>query len=362
MSSRSEIRRSRLSSPTTTSMSSASCWPSTAPASSSAWPSAIVIGVRSWCAASCRNRRWSSSSLALCSLISAVRPVGRQPPVGVPGHRQEHQRQQRVLGQLGGRLGPDRHVKRDADRGHHQHRARHPEGGSPVPGAEPVDERQARPDEVERDGLPGREHEHEVEVDQGEDRPHDVDRAGRVRPAETGQRALAASPPPQPGHELIALTPHGLDQVEAELGAESADAHVDHVGPRVEVVAPDGGEQLALGDRVPGVLRELAQQQELQPGEVHRAVADVRHQPGHVEGDLAGPDHLAAQPAPAPGRAARPARTAWSGSPGRRARADRPWWPRRRRRTARSRPGRGGRPAACPAPGGRPGRASPGRG
>ena len=47
---------------------------------------------------------------------------------------------------------------------------------------------------------------------------------------------------------------------------------------------------------MPGVLGELAQQQELQPGEVHRAVADVRHQPGHVEGDLAGPDDLAAQP------------------------------------------------------------------
>src|ERR1700733_9906846 len=104
-----------------------------------------------------------------------------------------------------------------------------------------------------------------------------------------------------PGHELIALTPHGLDQVEAQLGAEAADAHVNDVGPRVELVAPDGGEQLALGDRVPRVLRELAQQQELEPGEMHRAVADVRHQPGHVEGDLAGPDDLAAQPDPDPG-------------------------------------------------------------
>src|ERR1700677_126929 len=77
------------------------------------------------------------------------------------------------------------------------------------------------------------------------------------------------------GHELIALTPYRLDQVKAQLGAEPADAHVDHVGPRVELVAPDGGEQLALGDRVPGVLDQLAQQQELKPGEMHRAVADV---------------------------------------------------------------------------------------
>src|ERR1700678_3614890 len=30
-------------------------------------------------------------------------------------------------------------------------------------------------------------------------------------------------------HELITLTPHRLDQLEAELGAEPAHAHVDHV-------------------------------------------------------------------------------------------------------------------------------------
>src|ERR1700743_1408666 len=46
--------------------------------------------------------------------------------------------------------------------------------------------------------------------------------------------------------ELIALTPHGLDQVEAELGAQSPDARVDDVGAGVRVVAPDGGEQPAL--------------------------------------------------------------------------------------------------------------------
>src|ERR1700757_3006574 len=63
------------------------------------------------------------------------------------------------------------------------------------------------------------------------------------------------------GDELIALTPHGLDQVEAELGANPPDAHVHHIGAGVEVVAPDGGGQAALGDRVPGVGGELPQQQ-----------------------------------------------------------------------------------------------------
>ncbi len=64
------MRRSRLSSPITTPMSSPCCSPARSVASSSAWPRAMVIGVRSWCAASCRNCRWSVSRRALCSPIS----------------------------------------------------------------------------------------------------------------------------------------------------------------------------------------------------------------------------------------------------------------------------------------------------
>src|SRR3984885_1796890 len=85
-----------------------------------------------------------------------------------------------------------------------------------------------------------------------------------------------ASVPGSPGDELIALTPYGLDQVEAELGADPPYAHVHHVGARVEVVAPDGGEPAGLGARLPGVLGEFAQEQELQPGQRHRSLPDVR--------------------------------------------------------------------------------------
>src|SRR5580704_18703992 len=95
-----------------------------------------------------------------------------------------------------------------------------------------------------------------------------------------------------PGDKLIALTPHGLDQVEAELGAQPPDAHVHHVRARVEVVAPDGGQQRALGHRLPDVLGELAQQQELQPGQRHGPVADVGDQPPDVEGDVTRLDRL----------------------------------------------------------------------
>ena len=80
-SSRSAILRSRLSSPITTWMSWPCCWPVRSPASSSAWPSAIVIGVRSWCAASWRNRRWVGEQPAVL-LAEQTGSPGRPPACG----------------------------------------------------------------------------------------------------------------------------------------------------------------------------------------------------------------------------------------------------------------------------------------
>src|SRR5215469_3165768 len=62
-----------------------------------------------------------------------------------------------------------------------------------------------------------------------------------------------------PGHELIALTSHRLDQVEAELGAQPPDAHVHHVRTGVEIVTPDGSEQRAFRHGVAHMLSEFAQ-------------------------------------------------------------------------------------------------------
>src|SRR5258708_15143601 len=84
-------------------------------------------------------------------------------------------------------------------------------------------------------------------------------------PDAAGASSTAAGP--VLGDELIALTPHGLDQLEAELGTDPLHAHVHHVGAGIEVIAPDGGEQPALGHQVAGVLGELAQQQELKAGQ-----------------------------------------------------------------------------------------------
>src|SRR5215470_9884706 len=70
--------------------------------------------------------------------------------------------------------------------------------------------------------------------------------------------------------ELITLTTHRLDQLEAQLGPEPPDTDVHHVGAGVEVITPDRREQLALAHRLARVLHQFPQQQELQPGERHR--------------------------------------------------------------------------------------------
>src|SRR5262249_9703860 len=114
---------------------------------------------------------------------------------------------------------------------------------------------------------------------------------------------IRSARPPSVVGKLIALTAHCLDQAEAELGAQAPHAHVDYVGARVEVVSPYAGQRPALGHRLTWVLRQLAQQQELEPGQRHRSMPDVGDQARHVQREVPGPDDL-------PGGLARPRRLA----------------------------------------------------
>src|SRR5215467_932162 len=72
---------------------------------------------------------------------------------------------------------------------------------------------------------------------------------GRLRPVSMSLN-LPIARPPALGRKLVPGTSHRLDQVESELRAQPPDAHVDHVGAWVEVVAPDRGQQLVLRHRV----------------------------------------------------------------------------------------------------------------
>src|ERR1035441_1005070 len=97
------------------------------------------------------------------------------------------------------------------------------------------------------------------------------------------------------GGELISRTAHRLDQLESQLRPQPPHADVNHVGAGIEVVSPDGGEQLFLAHRLASMLHELLEQQELQPGQSDRAVTAVRLEPADIEDELTGPDRLGPQ-------------------------------------------------------------------
>src|SRR6266567_161927 len=107
------------------------------------------------------------------------------------------------------------------------------------------------------------------------------------------------------GREAVTLTAHRLNQGEPELRPEPPDAHVDDVGAGIELDAPDRRQQLALGHRVPAVLHQGAQAEELEPGQGNRPGSAVGFQAAGVQGQLADLHDLAAlgvlaQPGPDP--------------------------------------------------------------
>src|SRR5438128_7731343 len=63
--------------------------------------------------------------------------------------------------------------------------------------------------------------------------------------------------------KLVALSAHGLDRLLPQLRPQPADVHVDDVGTRLEVVAPDRRQQPFLRDDDAGALHQLAQQERL---------------------------------------------------------------------------------------------------
>src|SRR6266704_4515421 len=80
------------------------------------------------------------------------------------------------------------------------------------------------------------------------------------------------------GGEPVTLTAHRLYQGEPELRPEPPDADVDDVGARIELDAPYRRQQLALGHRVPAMLHQGAQAEELEPGQGHRPGPAVGNQ------------------------------------------------------------------------------------
>src|SRR4029453_679853 len=81
---------------------------------------------------------------------------------------------------------------------------------------------------------------------------------------------------PRSWDDAIPPTSHGRDRGGTELGPEPAHIDIDHVGARVEVIAPDRRQKPLLGHDLVWTLHELAEQQELPLGQGDRAGAAAR--------------------------------------------------------------------------------------
>src|SRR2546423_14383615 len=86
---------------------------------------------------------------------------------------------------------------------------------------------------------------------------------------------------------------NGLDRVGAELLPQAADADVDDVRARVEVVAPDLREQALAADDLAGVQDQVMEEPELAVGEVGDPVAEDRLAAREVDSQPARLDHAA---------------------------------------------------------------------
>ena len=113
---------------------------------------------------------------------------GCQPPAAMPDHHQEHQRDQRDLGQVVGVLLPLEDLHADDAAGGQRHRRPGQDGRLQAPQPEAVDNGQAHPDDQERDRLPGRQQPHRGQVEAHEHRPGDVRRDRADPPQAVAQR------------------------------------------------------------------------------------------------------------------------------------------------------------------------------
>src|SRR3954453_19001818 len=101
--------------------------------------------------------------------------------------------------------------------------------------------------------------------------------------------------------DAIPTSPHGLDRrLGAELASQPPDAHVHNVRPRIEVIAPDSGEDALAAHHLAGVLDEMVQQPELPVRQIYEPRADPDLPPGEIEHDLSGRHGLARLRCPRP--------------------------------------------------------------
>src|SRR5262249_23012266 len=75
--------------------------------------------------------------------------------------------------------------------------------------------------------------------------------------------------------QQIAEPAHGLDHVDTELPADTADKDFDGVGIAIEILVVEVLDQLAAGAHAAGMVHEVRQQPVLVRGELHRIAVDA---------------------------------------------------------------------------------------
>src|SRR2546423_13312468 len=119
--------------------------------------------------------------------------------------------------------------------------------------------------------------------------------AARFARAKTAQ---ATSTRLRSNHSITGMSDR-LDRcARAELLPETPNADVDHVRARIEVVAPDLGEQPLTADHLAGVLDEMVEETKLTVGQLRRVGADPRLAARHVQRQRPDLQHLLAVSAP----------------------------------------------------------------
>src|SRR3569623_3378389 len=93
--------------------------------------------------------------------------------------------------------------------------------------------------------------------------------------------------------DAIPDSAHGGHRCRPELLADPPDVDVDHVGLRIEVVAPHLREQPPLGHALAGVVHELPQQCRLPTCQQHRPRRRRDLVPGGIEDEVPGAEHEA---------------------------------------------------------------------
>ena len=123
------------------------------------------------------------------------RPYRRLPSACMPHHREEHRRHERHFEKLAPELDPLEGVDKNRRAGRDEDRAEHERGHLRPPDAEAIEERQADPDEVERDRLPARPCDHYRDVRRGERDPRNLDEV-LTQPVDSPHGEQSRSGPP----------------------------------------------------------------------------------------------------------------------------------------------------------------------